>query len=87
MKYVNAKSILPDALVTELQQYVQGGYLYIPAKQDQRKLWGECSGYRKELLARNRKICEEFKNGVAMSILADQYHLSIYTIRKIIYQK
>ena len=30
MKYINAKFLLPDALVKELQHYIQGGYLYIP---------------------------------------------------------
>ena len=29
MKYLNAKVILPDALVKELQAYVQGGYIYV----------------------------------------------------------
>ena len=41
MKYINAKNILPDALVKELQGYMQGGYLYIPANQAQKKRWGE----------------------------------------------
>lgn len=30
MKYINAKNLLPDALVKELQSYIQGGYLYVP---------------------------------------------------------
>ncbi|MDE7250933.1 MAG: hypothetical protein K2N82_13865, partial [Lachnospiraceae bacterium] len=29
MKYVNAKILLPDILVEELQRYIQGGYIYI----------------------------------------------------------
>ena len=66
MKYINAKDLLPDALVKELQRYVQGGYLYIPADQAQKKRWGEASGYRQELQQRNRKIVEEFQNGSSM---------------------
>lgn len=31
MKYLNAKDILPALLVKELQGYIQGGYIYIPA--------------------------------------------------------
>lgn len=54
MKYVNAKVLLPDRLVEELQGYIQGGYLYIPAAKEQHKCWGELSGYRKELQQRNR---------------------------------
>ena len=34
MKYINASEILPDMLVEELQQYVQAGYIYIPAKDE-----------------------------------------------------
>jgi hypothetical protein len=52
MKYINAKDLLPDALVKELQRYMQGGYLYIPADQAQKKRWGEASGYRQELQQR-----------------------------------
>ena len=37
MKYLNAQVILPDALVKELQNYVQGGYIYVPVEQEQQK--------------------------------------------------
>ena len=30
MKYINAKDLLPDALVKELQSYVQGGLSLCP---------------------------------------------------------
>ena len=56
MKYINAKFLLPDALVKELQHYIQGGYLYIPTDQTQQKCWGEKSGYRQELQQRNCRI-------------------------------
>ena len=54
MKYKNAQLILPDALVKELQSYVQGEYIYVPVEQEQQKRWGEVSGYRKELEQRNQ---------------------------------
>ena len=87
MKYINAKNILPDTLVRELQSYIQGGYLYVPADQTQQKRWGEASGYRQELQRRNCKIVEEFQNGTSMKALAEKYFLSVSAIRKIIYQK
>ena len=87
MKYINARNILPDALVKELQSYIQGGYLYVPADQAQQKRWGEASGYRQELQQRNLRIVEEFRNGISMEELAEKYFLSVYAIRKIIYQK
>ena len=87
MKYINANTILPDMLVEELQKYVQAGYIYIPAKDEQHKSWGELSGYRKELAKRNAIIIMEYKNGVSVAELADRYVLSGSAIRKIIYQK
>ena len=34
MKYTNAKSILPEELLTLIQDYIDGEYLYIPRKRD-----------------------------------------------------
>ena len=87
MKYINANAVLPDVLVKELQKYVQAGYIYIPAKDEQHKSWGELSGYKKELKKRNENITVEYKKGVSVEKLAEKYCLSVYAIRKIIYQK
>lgn len=87
MKYINAKVLLPDALVKELQSYIQGGYIYVPTVQTQQRRWGEVSGYRQELQQRNRQIIEEYQKGSSMDCLAEKYCLSVYAIRKIIYQK
>ena len=87
MKYINAKEILPDKLIKELQEYLQAGYVYVPAKNEQHKSWGELSGYRKELSKRNSIIISEYRNGASIEELADRYYLSIYAIRKIIYKK
>lgn len=87
MKYINAKKILPDKLVKELQNYVQGGYIYIPTSDDNRQEWGEVSGYKAELQQRNKQIICEYRSGTSIEQLAENYSLSIYAIRKIIYQK
>ena len=87
MKYINANEILPKPLIKELQNYVQGGYIYVPIKTDERKNWGEQSGYRLELDRRNEKIRQEYKNGVSLDILAERYYLSVSAIRKIVYKK
>lgn len=87
VKYINAKDLLPDALVKELQRYIQGGYLYVPTDQAQQKQWGESSGYRQELQKRNRQIAAEFRNGASIEALAEKHFLSVSAIRKIIYQK
>lgn len=87
MKYINAKNLLPESLVRELQRYIQGGYLYIPADAAQPKRWGEVSGYRQELERRNRQIRRAYREGTSMDQLADHYSLSLSAIRKIIYHK
>lgn len=87
MKYINAKILLPDVLLEELQTYIQGGYIYVPTNPEQQKHWGEVSGYREELKQRNTNIIKEYGEGFSIEHLAHKYCLSIYTIRKIIYQK
>lgn len=66
MKYLNAKDILPALLVKELQGYIQGGYIYIPANENQHRRWGEVSGYRGELQLRNEKIVEAYNKGFSV---------------------
>ncbi|MEE0435586.1 MAG: CD3324 family protein [Peptococcaceae bacterium] len=85
MKYINANEILPEALVRELQQYLSGGYIYVPSVQA--KGWGEVSGYRRELASRNRAIVCAYREGTTVPELAKRYALSESAIRKIIYQQ
>lgn len=85
MKYINASDLLPPALVQTLQEYVQGGYVYIPAREH--KSWGEKSGSREALAQRNEEIRSRKQAGATLEALAETYHLSVSAIRKIIYQK
>jgi Mor family transcriptional regulator len=87
MKYQNATSVLPEDLIERLQDFVQGEYLYIPAKKENRKSWGELSGTRREIDKRNQKIIKAHEAGTSIDELADTFFLSIYAIRKIIYAK
>ena len=87
MKYIKADSVLPIALVEELQSYIQGGYIYVPSRKDSKKKWGELSGCRYEIEQRNRKIRKDYQQGKSVDELADIYYLSIHSIRKIIYEK
>ena len=82
MKYINAKKILPEALVHELQRYVDGGYIYVPSVKA--KAWGEVSGYRAELAVRNAAIARDYRAGASVAVLAERYALSESAIRKII---
>lgn len=87
MKYIKADSVLPIALVEELQSYIHGGYIYVPSRKDSKKKWGELSGCRYEIEQRNRKIRKDYQQGKSVDELADIYYLSVHSIRKIIYEK
>ena len=69
MKYLNAEDILPNHLIREIQNYVAGGYVYIPAL-DGKKAWGTSTGIRRELAARNQQICEAYAAGQSVKALA-----------------
>lgn len=87
MKYKNANNILPEYLLLEIQKYIQGEYLYIPALKSSYKKWGEKSGIRKILACRNEEIIKKRKQGSSISDLAEEYCLSIHSIKQIIYKK
>ncbi|RKJ47945.1 hypothetical protein D7Y05_15455 [bacterium 1XD42-54] len=86
MKYIKANSILPISLIEELQNYIQGGYIYIPSKNENKKGWGELSGYKREIEKRNKKIRMDYKHGKSLEELSKSYFLSIHSIKKIIYK-
>lgn len=87
MRYVNALDILPKELLEELQQYVQGDLIYIPKPENKRTKWGVLSGERKRLQERNEQIKKLYREGTSIQMLAEQHHLSVETIKKIIYKK
>lgn len=87
MKYINAYKILPEQLILEIQKYVQGETIYIPKPEDQYKEWGTSSGTRKRLDERNAAIRNAFIEGTRIEKLAQKYHLSVETIKKIVYSQ
>lgn len=84
MKYENAQNILPDYIIQQLQKYVDGIYLYIPKKDDNKKSWGEDSGFKFELVKRNAEIYDKFLEGTSVKELSGSYYLSECSIRRII---
>ena len=86
MKYGNGGDIFPELLLRQIQKYVAGQLVYIPAR-EQKRAWGETSGYRRYLWERNRAIRERIGAGESADTLAEEYCLSGETIRKIIYSK
>jgi hypothetical protein len=87
MGYVKAEAILPDSLLREIQKYIQGEYVYIPSETTTRKKWGEKSGNREYIQNRNQEIRKKHKSGYIILDLAEEFFLSIDSIKKIVYTK
>ncbi|QUH21368.1 CD3324 family protein [Alkaliphilus sp. B6464] len=87
MKYEKAQNILPEDVIELIQQYIEGGYLYIPVKRKNKKAWGENSGAKDSLKERNREIFDLYNQGISIKELAEQYYLTEYSIRRIIRQE
>ncbi|WP_394232007.1 CD3324 family protein [Niallia oryzisoli] len=85
MKYINANKVLPEKLIMEIQKYVQGAALYIPRPETEYLKWGTSSGTRRLLDSRNTAIRQSFSSGSSIEQLANEYHLSAETIKKIVY--
>lgn len=85
MKYRNAKTVLPERLLKEVQKYVQGEMLYIPGKGGIRAKWGESNGTREMYDRRNAEIVMLYRAGVSTEVIADRYNLSEYSIKKIVH--
>ena len=84
MRYIKAENVLPEELIREIWQYVDGVTLYIPRKPENRRDWGSGTPYRRELEQRNREICREYETGESVSQLAERYHLSEKSIGRIL---
>ncbi|WP_322175069.1 CD3324 family protein [Acutalibacter caecimuris] len=84
MRYVRAQDVLPPELLGQLQQYVDGAYLYIPRKQENRLAWGERTHSKQETAARNQEIYRRAQAGEAIPQLAQAYYLTEKSVRRII---
>lgn len=87
MRYKNADKVLPKALMDEVQQYIQGEYLYIPKAEGTKKKWGDNTGARRMISIRNDAIRQGYQNGKSMEDLAKAYYLSVSSIKRIVYGK
>lgn len=83
MVYKNAREILPERLLSELQKYVEGTLIYVPGR-DSKCEWGVKSGARTHYAARNSQIAAGYAQGSSISCLADEYCLSEDSIKKIL---
>ena len=86
MSYKKAADVLPEELIDLIQNYVDGEYVYIPRKQENKKNWGETSKVREELRNRNLTIYREYTMGAGVRELAKRYYLSEKSIQRIVLQ-
>lgn len=84
MKYVNAKNILPQKLVDEIMEYVDGVYIYIPKKDSNIKPRERSNDYKIEMKIRDINIYEHYLIGMSYEDIATMYCLSEKSIRRIV---
>jgi len=84
MRYKNAQDIFPDDILLAMQQFVDGAYIYIPRKSENRKKWGDSTRSKIETQERNNKIYAKYKSGSSINELAIEYFLSEKSIQRII---
>ena len=84
MRYQKATEVLPEELVELIQEYMDGGYVYIPRKHENKKTWGEGTSIKGELKSRNDEIYKKYQEGIPVSKLAELYFLSDKSIQRIL---
>jgi Mor family transcriptional regulator len=86
-KHSNANRVLPEKLLSEIQQYVQGELLYIPKPKNSYKKWGDTTQSKAVTSARNDTIRLAFDTGSTIDELCKKHFLSPASIKKIVYAK
>ncbi|MPM98644.1 hypothetical protein SDC9_145832 [bioreactor metagenome] len=84
MGYKNAVSVLPADLLEAIQQYIDGEYIYIPRKAENKKRWGEVKNSRQYIQERNEIIFSQYQDGISVEDIAGCNYLSPKTIYKIV---
>ncbi|OPJ62786.1 CD3324 family protein [Clostridium chromiireducens] len=84
MKYEKAQNILPHGIIETIQNYIDGGYIYIPKKNENKKSWGENTETKRYLNERDKEIFDKYSSGTSVKILAEKYFLTEGSIRRII---
>ncbi len=84
MGYVQALEILPEELIEEIQEYVNGQVIYIPKIKSNRCKWGEKTDTKEYFKERNYEISSSYKNGTTVFELSEKYFLTPKSIQRII---
>jgi hypothetical protein len=84
MAYKNARDVLPEALLKQIQRYCSGELLYIPASTESKAVWGGRSGARSHYAERNEKIRRLYSENYSAETLANMFYLSVDSIKRIV---
>lgn len=84
MGYKNGSVLLPSELLRQIQNYVDGEYIYIPRLTANRKKWGDKTKPHSRLAERNSEICRKYESGVSVKQLSEIYYISPQGIYKIL---
>jgi len=84
MRYVNAQDIFPEDVLVLMQEYIDGAYIYVPRKAENRKKWGASTRTKAETRERNAQIYAQYKAGRTVQELAAGHFLSDKSIERII---
>lgn len=87
MSYIKATHLLPIDLLAKIQEYIDGEYIYIPKIDENKLQWGSNTNTRSELKIRNKKIYNDYLNGLTSDSLSKKYFLSIKSIQRIVRQQ
>ena len=87
MSYIAAQQVLPRELLERVQHYIDGEYIYIPRKSNNKREWGSRTAIRSELARRNQAIFQDYQSGLAATFLAEKYYLSLKSVQRIIRQQ
>lgn len=84
MGYKKATQVLPEELLLLIQNYIDGEYIYIPRKENNKRAWGARNEARQITQVRNSEIYKKYQEGISARELAEIYCLSIKSIQGII---
>ena len=84
MSYKNAKEVLPDYLIAEIQKYVNGEIIYVPKNEEKKIKWGTKNGSRKKYDIRNGEIRALKDTGLTVEEISGRYFLSTESVKKIL---
>ena len=84
MGYIHALEILPERLIEEIQEYIDGQVIYIPKIESKKCKWGEKTDTKAYLHKRNLEIYSSYVNGTNVFELSEKYFLTPKSIQRII---